>query len=147
MNKSNLNLSIKVTKKSTYCVFNGFRNFAMATCGFKTLVKTFNSHTYGFLSVDQRAYQKSVELQSESDYFFFFSIDKELVIHQLFVLFHVKFDTVDFTSFLGRTFQTIVQNICLLKKHLHDVLCLHLQLVLGVQAHFEPVFLWVVLSA
>ena len=30
---------------------------------FKTLVKTFNSHTYGFLSVDQRAYQKSVELQ------------------------------------------------------------------------------------
>lgn len=37
---------------------------------FKTLVKTFNSHTYGFLSVDQRAYQKSVELQSESDFFF-----------------------------------------------------------------------------
>ena len=37
---------------------------------FKTLVKTFNLHTYGFLSVDQRAYQKSVELQSESDYFF-----------------------------------------------------------------------------
>ena len=53
---------------------------------FKTLVKTFNSHTYGFLSVDQRAYQKSVELQSESDYFFFFSIDKELV-HQLLFCF------------------------------------------------------------
>ena len=114
---------------------------------FKTLVKTFNLHTYGFLSVDQRAYQKSVELQSESDYFFFFSIDKR-TCSPTFVLFcYVKFDTVDFTSFLGRTFQTIVQNICLLKKHLHDVLCLHLQLVLGVQAHFELVFLWVVLSA
>ena len=114
---------------------------------FKTLVKTFNSHTYGFLSVDQRAYQKSVELQSESDYFFFFSIDKELV-HQLLFCFVTSNSTLLISRvFLGRTFQTIVQNICLLKKHLHDVLCLHLQLVLGVQAHFELVFLWVVLSA
>ena len=72
----------------------------MATCGFKTLVKTFNLHTYGFLSVDQRAYQKSVELQSESDYFFFFSIDKELV-HQLLFC----FVTSNSTLLISRVFQ------------------------------------------